>query len=94
LALFEGGTTQFLDSANEALVERACRDGAILPARESLHIFYISSHDAGWKAPANSSDVFNDARCDVWEYLPAQNAWEAQHGATAPGDTYAMGMDN
>jgi hypothetical protein len=51
--------------------QQAFQDGVILPAWESMHMFYIqrSGQDTLWKPPQNCSDVFQNAKYDVWECL-------------------------
>jgi hypothetical protein len=55
--------------------QQAFRGNVILPAWTTMHVFYVqrSLEDAGWKAPAGSKEVFEDARYIVWE-CPASSA--------------------
>jgi hypothetical protein len=52
-------------------VRQAFQEGTILPAWQSMHVLYVSYHNAGWKPPANSRAVFHNAGYDVWECPPA-----------------------
>jgi hypothetical protein len=49
--------------------------GATLLAWNGMHVFYVqrSPADAGWKAPAGSSEVFRNASYAVWEFKPGRN---------------------
>jgi hypothetical protein len=55
-------------------VDQAFRDGTILPAWKTMHVFYIQSRrTSGWKSPPNSREVFQNAEFDVWECPPSVN---------------------
>lgn len=60
-------------------VKRAFQGGTILLAWESMRVFYISNHNSGWKSRVNSHEVFQNARCDIWEYPSAASAYRVQH---------------
>jgi hypothetical protein len=61
--------------------ERVFQDGAIVPAWEKMNVFYVqrSVKDVGWTPPTNSREVFQNARYEVWECPPVENAAGAQH---------------
>jgi hypothetical protein len=53
-------------------VDQAFRDGTILPAWKTMHVFYVALHgSSGWKPPPNSREVFHNAQYDVWECPPS-----------------------
>ena len=62
-----------------AEVRRAFRDGTILYAWQSLHIFYVSNRAAHWKPPTNSRGIFQNAEFEIWEYSPARDALHTQN---------------
>ena len=63
--------------------QQAFQNGVTLPAWESMHVFYIqrSGQDTLWKPPQNCSDVFHNAKYDVWE-CPARGTSNMQTETT------------
>jgi hypothetical protein len=47
--------------------QQAFEEGAILPAWNEMRVFYVAYRDAGWKPPSGASQVFHNARFEVWE---------------------------
>jgi hypothetical protein len=73
-----GGTTpQFEQRRLETI--QAFQNDIMLPAWTAMHVLYVQRIplDAGWKPPADSKEVFRNARYVVWDCPPGRNASEA-----------------
>jgi hypothetical protein len=66
--------------------QQALQSNVILPVWTTMHVYYIqrTSKDPGWRAPANSKEVFRDARYAIWESLPSENALENRGKSSDP----------
>jgi hypothetical protein len=49
--------------------QQALQNGVILPAWQSMHVFYIQRRreDPNWKPPRNAIEIFHNAKYNIWE---------------------------
>lgn len=60
-------------------VQRAFLQGAIVPAWENRHLFYVFDRDSDSKPPTDASEVFHNARYDIWECVPSRTSVSLGH---------------